>query len=348
MKNDSIQAYRQQKILKLLKKNEFLSRAQISDFLSVSKPTVVRDLKELANKGLVTLKGRAKATKYFLPNKGTLCEYIDIGGYFKKELNERKAKTTFDWEIFKKLKNIFTDEEIKRWEDSSKDFKNRRKILDKTIFKREIERFVVEFAWKSSQIEGNTYDLLETETLLRENIEAEGHSRWEAIMLLNHKDAMKTILSNKESFKSMSYGDLIQLHGVLTKDLITSGIRTRPVGISGTNYVPMSDKHDLERALKRTIKLIKKTEFPPEKAFIASFMIAYIQPFTDGNKRTSRTISNAILIANDFFPLSYRDIDLNEYRKAIVIFYEQNNLFYLKRLFMEQLDFAMDNYFRIK
>lgn len=348
MLDDSIQSQRQKNILQILKKSEKLSRDQISRFLGkISKPTLVRDLKTLLEKGLIFSEGKAKATKYFLPNKGSLFEYIDIDGYFKKKLNERAIKTSFDWDIFKKLKNLFTKEEIKKWKDSSKEFKKRSRILDKTIFKREIERFIVEFAWKSSQIEGNTYDLLETETLLRENIEAEGHSRQEAIMLLNHKDAIKTILANKESFKSISFADVMQLHRTLTKDLITSGIRTRPVGISGTNYVPMSDKNDLEKALKKTVRLIEKIEFPPEKAFIASFMIAYIQPFTDGNKRTSRTLSNAILIANNFFPLSYRDINLNEYRKAMVIFYEQNNIFYFKNMFMEQLDFAINNYFRI-
>ena len=56
-------------------------------------------------------------------------------------------------------------------------------------------------------------------------------------------------------------------------------------------------------------------------------------------------LSNAILLAYNYFPLSYRDVDVTEYRKAIILFYEQNNLYHLKRIFMEQLRFAMDNYF---
>ena len=47
-------------------------------------------------------------------------------------------------------------------------------------------------------------------------------------------------------------------------------------------------------------------------------MISYIQPFEDGNKRTSRILGNAILLADDFCPLSYRSVDEIEYKKAII------------------------------
>jgi len=74
-------------------------------------------------------------------------------------------------------------------------------------------------------------------------------------------------------------------------------------------------------------------------------MISYLQPFTDGNKRTARMASNAILIANNYYPLSYRSIDEVEFKKALILFYEQNNLYHLKRLFLEQYRFAMQTYF---
>jgi len=56
-------------------------------------------------------------------------------------------------------------------------------------------------------------------------------------------------------------------------------------------------------------------------------------------------ISNAILIANGYYPLSYRSVNEVEYKKALIIFYEQNNLFHLKRIFIEQQKFAINNYF---
>lgn len=83
----------------------------------------------------------------------------------------------------------------------------------------------------------------------------------------------------------------------------------------------------------------------PEKALVLLAMISYIQPFGDGNKRTARMLSNAVLLANDYYPLSYRSVDEVEYKEALLLFYEQNNLFHLKRIFVEQQKFAIENYF---
>jgi Fic family protein len=48
-----------------------------------------------------------------------------------------------------------------------------------------------------------------------------------------------------------------------------------------------------------------------------SGMIAYLQPFMDGNKRTSRLAANAILLGNDFSALSYRAIsDIEQFIDA--------------------------------
>ena len=88
-----------------------------------------------------------------------------------------------------------------------------------------------------------------------------------------------------------------------------------------------------------------KTENPIEKALIAVLMIAYIQPFEDGNKRTSRILGNALLLASDYCPLSYRSVDEVEYKKAIIMFYEQNNATYFKKLFLEQYRQAVKKYF---
>ena len=74
-------------------------------------------------------------------------------------------------------------------------------------------------------------------------------------------------------------------------------------------------------------------------------MISYIQPFEDGNKRTGRILANAILFANNYCPLSYRSIDENEYKKAVIIFYENNSLDYFKELFVNQFRFAVEQYF---
>ena len=348
--NDTISLNNRQKtILDLLKEKGNLSRLELTQLISqakkYSKITLIRDINHLLNTRLISSTGKGRAIKYFLSYTNPLLRYFDIEPYFDKDPDIRGGKKDFEKEIFFKLDNLYTDEEKIMWMQSSKEYKRRITSLDKSIYKRELERFIVEFSWKSAQIEGNTYDILETETLLIQNIEAKGHSRQEAIMLINHKKAFDTILENKKSYLKLNFSDVTQLQGALTKGLNSSGIRKQEVRIAGTSYIPPTGSADLESYLRKTTKLINNTNFPPQKAFIASFMIAYIQPFADGNKRTSRMLSNAILLAHGYFPLSYRNVDVNEYKKAIIVFYEQNNLYHLKKIFLEQQQFAINNYF---
>jgi Fic family protein len=82
-----------------------------------------------------------------------------------------------------------------------------------------------------------------------------------------------------------------------------------------------------------------------ELVLVLLIMIAYIQPFEDGNKRTARIIANAVLYANNASMLSYRDLDAVEFKKAMVLFNEQNNISYIKQIFLDQFTFAVQNYF---
>ena len=117
------------------------------------------------------------------------------------------------------------------------------------------------------------------------------------------------------------------------------------VGIVSTNYRPLDNSFQIREALDRLVLLLNSTEDPIEKALLAVLMISYIQPFEDGNKRTSRILGNAILVSNDFCPLSYRSVDEIEYKKAVILFYEQNNIQYFKQLFLEQFSLAAEKYF---
>ena len=82
----------------------------------------------------------------------------------------------------------------------------RRNVLEMTDgeYRKEMERLGVDLSWKSSQIEGNTYNLLETERLLLEKEEAKGKTKEEAIMLLNHKEALDFILDNPDYLQYLS------------------------------------------------------------------------------------------------------------------------------------------------
>ena len=82
-----------------------------------------------------------------------------------------------------------------------------------------------------------------------------------------------------------------------------------------------------------------------EKSFLLLVLISYIQAFEDGNKRTARMLSNAVLLAHNSIPLSYRIIEVKEYKKASLLFYETNNISYLKKIFIDQFEDSVGNYF---
>lgn len=68
--------------------------------------------------------------------------------------------------------------------------------FSRTEYLKELERLAIDLSWKSSQIEGNTYSLLETERLLKDKETASGKTKEEAIMLLNHKRTPSVTLLN--------------------------------------------------------------------------------------------------------------------------------------------------------
>ena len=126
---------------------------------------------------------------------------------------------------------------------------------------------------------------------------------------------------------------------------VDRNIRHRRVGITGTNYRPLDNEFQIREALEDTCTLINGKENVFEKAILALVLLSYIQAFTDGNKRTARITSNAILIANGYCPISFRTVDSIDYKKAMLMFYEQNNIAAFKKIFIDQFLFAVKTYF---
>jgi len=201
-------------------------------------------------------------------------------------------------------------------------------------------------SWKSSQIEGNTYSLLETERLLKEKQTASGKTKEEAIMLLNHKYALDFILDEPDYLKELTVSRIEEIHTLLTKDFgVDRNIRHRRVGITGTNYTPLDNEFQIREALEDTAELINSKSNIFDKALLTLVLLSYVQAFTDGNKRTARIVSNGILIANGYCPISFRTVDSVDYKKAMLMFYEQNNIAAFKRIFIDQFLFAVKTYF---
>lgn len=345
---------RQQAIVGFAKKEKAFQTSDVLGVIEkrfdVKRLTVVRDLSWLAQNNILEKHGKGRSVFYTLSKRYLALEKIDVEKYFSRPFGEREARPLFNDEVFSILNdNLFSEEERERLEQvNTKYIATRNKLAEDSpaIFRKEWERLIIELSWKSSEIEGNTYTLLETEALIRERQFAHGKDKTDAQMILNHKKALDFILAHSDYFEEISLDKITKTHELLTEDIdIKRDFRDHPVGITGTLYRPLPRKKEIEDAMEKLTKALMIVENPFVKAFIILVMIAYIQPFEDGNKRTSRIIANAVLHAHDKSMLSYRNVDSVEYKKAILLFYEQNNVSYMKEIFIQQFEFAVENYF---
>jgi Fic family protein len=342
---------KEDRILEYIIENPLQSSKQIYEGLSleISYATVKRVLSKLITSKLIIIKGAGKATRYLISPSYELIRPMDINQYFSREIDERVIKEGFNFQLLGDLlpgADIFNDSELERLILLQKQFEDNIADITKIEYEKEIERLAIDLSWKSSQIEGNTYSLLETERLLKEKETASGKKKDEAIMLINHKEAIDFIVQNSNFIEPLTIAKIEEIHSILIKDLgVNKNIRNRRVGISGTNYKPLDNEFQITENLNEMCSLINRKNSGFEKAFLVLVLISYIQPFVDGNKRTARIISNSILINNNMCPISFRTVDSVEYKKAMLIFYEQNNISTLKEIFIDQFEFAVKTYF---
>lgn len=308
--------------------------------------TVKRELSEMKSAGLLEGSGAGRSVEYTISTPGRLTVNIDAKNYCATEPDKRLGSNNYNFSLFEAIpEHVWTGKEEKILNDATEAYHSNASGISAAIENKELERFVIELSWKSSRIEGNTYTLLDTEKLLNKGIEAPGHDKNEATMILNHKEAFKFVLENAAAFKEMSIPAVEEIHKILVKDLnVNLGLRSKPVGITGSKYRPLDNIHQIREALETLASSVKRVGSPHGKAMIALLGISYIQPFEDGNKRTSRLLANAILLAHACAPLSYRSVDEDSYREAVLVFYEINSLLPFKKIFIEQYDFAARNY----
>ena len=308
--------------------------------------TIKRALSEMAKEGILEVSGSGRSTIYNITSRGRVFADIDSKQYTAIEPDNRYGLSRYNFNLLKVFPNdIFTDEELKKLEASTNEYNRRTANLSATIRKKELERLVIELSWKSSKIEGNTYTLLDTEKLILENKEASGHSKTETQMILNHKDAFDYIRKYSSQFKTVTRKNLEELHSVLVKGLdVNLGIRTKPVGVTGSIYRPLDNIYQITEAVEEFSKVISQSKTAYAKALMALLGISYIQPFEDGNKRTARLMTNGLLISHSLAPLSYRSIEEEEYRSAMLVFYEINSIVPMKKIFIDQYNFAAENY----
>ncbi|MCA9348040.1 Fic family protein [Candidatus Saccharibacteria bacterium] len=316
-------------------------------FQDITERTLQRDINELLAQQLIERHGEARAINYQVTAIGRMNLTLATDQLEALFAEENRQSIQYDFGRLDVLaaQSLFSQHETDQLNVYNSAFQQKLQTASTDIIRRERERITIELSWKSSQFEGNTYSLLETETLLKEGIPAKGKTQEETTMVLNHKKALDFSEEHKDNFHSnLQVQTIIELHKILAEGLFNNGLRERLVGITGSVYQPLQNKFQLEDELKHLCEIINTKQSVYEKALLAFTYICYLQPFNDGNKRTGRILANAILYAHDSFPLSLRAVDVNDYKLAILAFYELGLLGNVKKVFIDQAKFATENY----
>jgi Fic family protein len=311
-----------------------------------SERTLHRALARLADEGKILKEGKASATRYIATDAGRFLLPLDPGKNLETPQDERRA-LPFSADTADALADcrLFTQEELAELNAADALYRRKHSLLTPGIRAREEERLFIDFAWKSSAMEGSRYTLIEAETLLKDYIPSGRKSAEDARMILNHRNAMKRVLAHPENWEEISAAETVVLHGILTEGLnIASGIREQGVGLTGTNYRPLQTQGELLASLDRALSAVNRVRSPFQKALMLLLLISYIQPFEDGNKRCARVLANASLRSSGCCPLSFRKTSAGDYRAALLLFYETHSLAAFKKLFTDAFLFSAKEY----
>lgn len=201
-----------------------------------------------------------------------------------------------------------------------------------------LSRLLIDLAWNSSRIEGNTYSFLDTKRLIEFGEEAEGRAHLEAQMILNHKDAIEFLVSAADDIGFNRY-TVLNLHALLANNLLADPsaagrLRYIAVGIERSTFHPLEVPPLIEESFDQILATADAIADPFEQAFFVMVQLPYLQPFDDVNKRVSRLAANIPLIKTNLAPLSFADVPQQAYTEAVLGVYELNKVDLIKDLFL--------------
>lgn len=154
---------------------------------------------------------------------------------------------------------------------------------------------------------------------------AKGKLDEEKIMILNHKEAIRYLVDNADKI-AVNLQTIYTLHYLLADGLVEAKyvgkVRNHAVRIGGSTYLPFEDPKRIEEQLTKISDKAALIKDPFEQSLFLLVHISYLQAFSDVNKRTARLCSNIPLVPKNLVPLSFNDIEREDYISAMIAVYE--------------------------
>lgn len=215
-----------------------------------------------------------------------------------------------------------------------------------------LNRLLIDLSWSSSRLEGNTYNRLDTERLIRFGEVAEGKDALETQMILNHKMTIEYLVQ-EANCATVNAETIIAIHALLSDGLLADPmacgkLRNRAVEIGGSVFLPIALPQRIEELFGIVVGMAAEIEDPFEQSFFLMVHLPYLQPFEDVNKRVSRLAANISLIKNNLSPLSFIDVPERSYVDALIGIYELNRIELLRDVFVWAYERSCQQYVAVK
>jgi hypothetical protein len=171
-------------------------------------------------------------------------EYIRVP-FFSRE--KKSYNPQFLGSYIPNTTSFFTKTQKEKLNNALKDLN-----LDTDFFlnnKRLLEITLIDLSFASSSLEGNTYDYVDTEILVKYNEIAKDKAQDDTQMILNHKKCIEYMLYYK---KELPYTKrtFMEIHTLLGEKLLPREnlgiIRNRIVEIGASAYTPLDNQYQLE------------------------------------------------------------------------------------------------------
>jgi Fic family protein len=215
-----------------------------------------------------------------------------------------------------------------------------------------LNRLLIDLSWASSNLEGNTYTLLDTRQLIEHGKAAQGKAAAETQMILNHKAAIELLIDNAETV-AFNRHTILNLHSALSENLLPNPsdegrLRQHAVEIGKSVYRPLSIPAQIDELFGLLLEKAARISDPYEQSFFVMVHLPYLQPFVDVNKRTSRLAANLPLIRANLCPLTFLDVPEQAYSRAMLGVYELTRVELLRDLYVWAYERSTHEYLAVR
>lgn len=304
-------------------------------FVGVSRSTVNRRLAGLLNAGLIRTQGGGRMTRYLATGQFSL---DSIRAYLAIDWQARPT-APFREDLLAPTP-LMDDNKATRLQSLNA----RARTLDRKF----LANFLIDFSWGSSVLEGSTYSSLDTEALIEYGQKNPDKPTEDAALVLNHKSAIEFLWGHRKLSASVIcelQSRLTDRHGLKeiedSDHFLPDAQRGRPrdtedLNINRSAYIPpfRPGTGYIAAAFEKLVSEAN-TLTPVQSAFYLMTRIPYLQVFANGNKRTARLAANIPLLATGLLPISFVDINKADYILAMAAFYELGNIQLMEKMVIE-------------